>query len=265
MSTILFDRAVFGPVRSRRLGISLGINLLPENGKVCSFDCIYCECGYTHGRGETGKLSPLPTRAEVERRLSATLKQMAARGERPDVITFAGNGEPTLNPHFADIVSDTLDLRDQLAPEARVCVLTNATRLGDESVASALSQVDEAILKIDSGLEETIKRLDRPSAGYSLSEVVGRIKEQKDRLGDALTIQTMFTKWTDAQGEYDNSVEADVAPWLDILRDIAPPRLMIYTIDRETPLKTMSKTPREVLDGIAERARQIVEEVSVSY
>lgn len=265
MSTILFDRAVFGPVKSRRLGISLGINLLPENGKVCSFDCIYCECGFTHGRGETGKLSSLPTRAEVERKLSATLKQMAARGERPDVITFAGNGEPTLNPHFADIVSDTIDLRDQLAPDARICVLTNATRLGDERVCEALSQVDEAILKIDSGLESTIRRLDRPAPGYSLENVVEQIKAQKDRLGDTLTIQTMFTSWTDEVGQYDNSGEDDVAPWLDILRSIAPPHLMIYTIDRETPLKTMSKTPREVLDSIAERARHIVEDVSVSY
>lgn len=265
MSTILFDRAVFGPVHSRRLGISLGINLLPENGKVCSFDCIYCECGYTHGRTDTGKVSPLPSRAEVERKLSATLKQMIARGERPDVITFAGNGEPTLNPHFADIVEDTIDLRDRLAPDARVCVLTNATRLGDERVAAALSQTDEAILKIDSGLESTIMRLDRPNPGYSLATVVEQIKAQKQRLGDALVIQTMFAKWTDEQGEYDNSSETDVAPWLEILRDIAPPRLMIYTIDRETPLKTMSKTPHEVLDAIAERARAIVPEVSVSY
>lgn len=265
MSTILFDRAVFGPVKSRRLGISLGINLLPENGKVCSFDCVYCECGFTHGRPDATKMSPLPSRAEVERKLSAVLKQMAARGERPDVITFAGNGEPTLNPHFADIVDDTIDLRDRLAPDARICVLTNATRLSDERVVQALSQVDEAILKIDSGLESTIMRLDRPAPGYSLAKVVEQIKGQKERMGDALVIQTMFTSWTDDGGRYDNSSEADVAPWLDILRDIAPPRLMIYTIDRETPLKTMAKTPRETLDTIADRARAIVPDVSVSY
>lgn len=265
MSTILFDRAVFGPVKSRRLGISLGINLLPENGKVCSFDCLYCECGYTRGAEPSGKLSTLPTRAEVERKLEATLKQMAARGERPDVITFAGNGEPTLNPQFANIIEDTVELRDRLAPEARVCVLTNATRLGNESVVKALCMTDEAILKIDSGLEETIMRMDRPAPGYSLRSVVEQIKKEKARLGDALTIQTMFASWTDGQGEYDNSREADVAPWLDIVREIAPPRVMIYTIDRETPLKTMAKTPREVLDKIADRAREIVDEVTVSY
>ncbi len=266
MSTILFDRAVFGPIRSRRLGISLGINLLPENGKVCSFDCLYCECGFTHTGERKTSLSPLPSRAEVARKLEATLKQMAAKGEHPDVITFAGNGEPTLNPHFPEIIEDTLDLRDQLAPDARVCVLTNATRLGDEKVANALCSIDEAILKIDSGLDSTAIRLDRPAAtGYSLAKITEQIINLKEKMGDALTIQTMFVSWTDEQGSYDNTSEADIAPWLEILRQIAPPRLMIYTIDRETPLKTMTKTPPAVLDAIAARAREIVGEVSVSY
>ena len=265
MSTILFDRAVFGPVRSRRLGISLGINLLPENGKVCSFDCLYCECGFSHVSGRKGPLSPLPTRAEVARKLEATLKQMAARGEYPDVITFAGNGEPTLNPHFADIIDDTVEMRDHLAPNARVCVLTNATRLSDPAVANALCQVDEAILKIDSGREETVRILDRPASGYSLAKTVEDIVALRDRMGDALAIQTMFVSWEQDGKTYDNTGDADVIPWLDILSRIAPPRLMIYTIDRETPLKTMTKTPPAVLDAIADRAREIVGEVSVSY
>lgn len=264
MSTILFDRAVFGPVRSRRLGISLGINLLPENGKICSFDCLYCECGFNKS-GSAVKLSPLPTRAEVARKLEQTLKQMAAKEEHPDVITFAGNGEPTLNPHFADIIDDTLDLRDWLAPDARVCVLTNASRIADERVAEALCKIDESILKIDSGLEETVRRLDRPAPGYSLSDTVERIVALKPKIGDALTIQTMFVSWADEQGSYDNTSEADIVPWLDILRQIAPPRLMIYTIDRETPLQSMTKTPPATLDAIAARAKEIVEEVSVSY
>ncbi len=195
MSTILFDRAVFGPVRSRRLGISLGINLLPENGKVCSFDCLYCECGFSHSTGRKESLAPLPSRVEVARKLEATLKQMAARGEHPDVITFAGNGEPTLNPHFAEIIDDTIEMRDHLAPDARVCVLTNATRLSDPAVANALCSVDEAILKIDSGREETVRILDRPAPGYSLSKTIDDIVALRDRMGDALAIQTMFVSW----------------------------------------------------------------------
>lgn len=262
MSTILFDKAVFGPVRSRRLGISLGINLLPPDGKVCSFDCLYCECGFNR----RGAASALPTREEVAGLLESALARMAEAGERPDVITFAGNGEPTLHKSFAEIMRDTVGLRDKLAPGAKVCVLTNATRLGDPKVVDGLCLADEAILKIDSGLESTVAALDRPAAGYSLDEVVERIYALRGRLGKALTIQTMFVSWTDDEGvEHDNSREEDVAPWLGILRRLAPPHLMIYTIDRETPLKTMAKTPPAVLDAIAVRAREIVPEVSVSY
>jgi len=263
MSTILFDKAVFGPVHSRRLGVSLGINLLPVDGKVCSFDCLYCECGYNpHGK----KMSPLPTRGEVASQLEEVLRKMVADGELPDVITFAGNGEPTLHPHFAEVICDTVALRDKYAPKAKVCVLTNATRIGDPKVAEALCLTDEAILKIDSGLEETVRLLDRPAPGYSLMKTVERMEGLHDRLGQALTIQTMFVSWTDENGEeHDNTREEDVLPWLEILRRLAPPRLMIYTIDRETPLKTMRKAEREKMDAIAERARAIVGEVSVSY
>lgn len=262
MSTILFDKAVFGPVHSRRLGVSLGVNLLPPDGKVCSFDCLYCECGFN---GARRRVSPMPSRADVARQLEQVLASMAVRGERPDVITFAGNGEPTLHPRFAEVVADTLLLRDRFAPRARVCVLTNATRLASPDVADALCRVDEAILKIDSGLEETVRILDRPAPGYSLAGTVDRIVALRGRLGGALTIQTMFVSWSIDGRDYDNTAEADVAPWLDILRRIAPPRLMIYTIERETPLQGMRKTPPAVLDELARRARQIVPEVSVSY
>lgn len=262
MSTILFDKAVFGPVRSRRLGVSLGVNLLPPDGKVCSFDCLYCECGF-NGAGR--RVSPMPSRGEVAGQLEQVLASMAARGERPDVITFAGNGEPTLHPGFAEVVADTLLLRDRFAPRARVCVLTNATRIARPEVADALCRVDEAILKIDSGLEETVRILDRPAPGYSLAETVDRIVALRDRLGPALTVQTMFVSWSYGGVDYDNTSEADVAPWLDILRRMAPPRLMIYTIERETPLQGMRKTPPAVLDSLARRARLLVPEVSVSY
>lgn len=268
MSTILFDKAVFGPVRSRRLGLSLGINLLPTNGKVCSFDCLYCECGFNRkaeGEGATHERPVLPTRLHVSRELTHVLKKMLADGEEPDVITFAGNGEPTLHPDFAAIVDDTLELRDQYAPNARVCVLSNATRLSHPDVAHALSMVDEAILKIDSGREETIMMLDRPNGSYSLEEVVDNIVTHREALGDALTIQTMFVSWTQDGVTYDNTCPEDVEPWMEILQRIRPPRLMIYTIDRETPYKEMSKTPKATLDGIAERAREVVPEVSVAY
>ena len=263
MSTILFDNPIFGPVHSRRLGISLGVNLLPGDRKLCSFDCLYCECGYnTHGH-ESHSL--LPTRGEVSAKLEEVLRFMQGKGELPDVITFAGNGEPTLHRDFKAIIDDTVVLRDRYAPKARVCVLTNATQLGRTDVCEALAKTDEAILKIDSGREETVRLLDKPVGHYDLEKIVGQIVAIKASLGSALAIQTMFVNWEVGGVRYTNTGDEDVAPWLDILRRIVPPRLMIYTIDRETPLKTMSKASRATLDGIAERARRVVADVSVSY
>ncbi len=263
MSTILFDKAVFGPVHSRRLGVSLGINLLPTDGKLCSFDCLYCECGFnTKGK----KLAPLPTRNDVATQLEATLRKMKADGILPDVITFAGNGEPTLHPQFESIMADTIALRDQYAPQAKVCVLTNATRLADESVVRGLCMTDEAILKIDSGRESTVTMLDQPAATYSLHKTVERILALRERLGKALTIQTMFVSWTDQHGaNHDNMGDDDVNAWIDIIKLLAPPQVMIYTIDRETPLKTMRKASKEFLDSIAAKISPLTQKVTVSY
>lgn len=263
MSTILFDKAVFGPVHSRRLGVSLGINLLPTDGKLCSFDCLYCECGFNpKGR----KLAPLPTRNDVATQLEDTLRKMQSDGILPDVITFAGNGEPTLHPQFENIMADTIALRDHYAPQAKVCVLTNATRIADESVARGLCMTDEAILKIDSGLETTVKMLDRPAATYSLRKTVDNILALRNRLGKALTIQTMFVSWTDEHGtNHDNMGDDDINAWIDIIKLLAPPQVMIYTIDRKTPLKSMRKASKEALDAIAAKIAHLTPKVTVSY
>ena len=160
MSTILFREIVFGPVHSRRLGVSLGVNLLPDDGKVCSFDCIYCECGYNADkRGKNG----LPTREAVYNALDDKLKLMVEKGEKPDVITFAGNGEPTLHPQFEEMIEDTINLRNRYFPEAKVSVLSNACHIGKESVFRALNRVDNNILKLDSVFLDTIKLINEPN------------------------------------------------------------------------------------------------------
>lgn len=259
MATALFSSTIFGPVHSRRLGVSLGINLLPADRKICSFDCIYCECGYTV-KAVSGT-SRMPSREEVKVLLRDKLIEMRIGGELPDVMTFAGNGEPTLHPEFLGVIRDTIELRDEFCQQARVAVLSNASRLGDENIVEALKLVDDNILKLDSASDEMVRILDVPNYEYSVEKVV----EQMSQFHDNLAVQTMFAKWTVDGKEYDNSTDKDVMAWLELIRRINPPRVMIYTIDRDTPLRSMQKVNKQRLDDIADMTRKVVADVSVSY
>ena len=258
MSTILFDKIVFGPVHSRRLGVSLGINLLPVDGKVCSFDCIYCECGLNRD-GRTG--SKLPTRECVKKELEETLLSMAETGKAPDVITFAGNGEPTLHPDFEGIIDDTICLRNKFFPKAKIAVLSNATMLHKREVFNALLQVDDAILKLDSISDRRIRQINAPnSPSFCSKELV----EQLSQFNGKAIIQTMFLKGN-LQGEsVDNTTDEEIKGWIDALKVIQPRQVMIYTIDRETHVKNLHKVTKEELEVIAEYARMQGFEVSVS-
>lgn len=253
----LFDKIIFGPVRSRRLGVSLGVNLLPVDAKICSFDCIYCECGFN----TTMQESPLPTREQVYAALKAKLREMVAANELPDVITFAGNGEPTLHTQFKDIIDDTIALRDRYCPEAKVSVLSNSTRIHKPAVFRALQQVDNNILKFDSAIESTVQRLDRP---VSKQFTVNRQIEDLKRFNGNLIIQTLFLRGKLKDGAIDNTTEEEVSLWLEALKIIRPKQVMIYSIDRETPTKGLEKVPLETLQQIAERTRKIGFEVMVS-
>ena len=239
MSTIIYDSPVFGPVHSRRLGISLGINLLPKGGKVCSFDCIYCECGLNKERRTR---NPLPTADEVAEGLRSKLLDMRAEGIVPDVLTFAGNGEPTANPAFPEIIDDTLRLRDKYFPEAKVSVLSNSTMIGRPEVHAALMKVDNNILKLDTVDANYINKVDRPTGRYDVGEVIERLKEFHGHV----IIQTMFMH---APG-LDNTRREYVEPWLEAVKQIAPSQVMIYTIDRETPDLSLGKATHEELDAI---------------
>ena len=246
MSTIIYPSPIFGPVHSRRLGISLGINLLPADGKVCSFDCIYCECGFNKDHRPT---LPQPSRQEVARKLEAKLQEMQAGGQLPDVLTFAGNGEPTCHPHFAEIIDDTIRLRDQYCPKAKVCVLSNSTFIHRQQVHDALMRVDDNILKLDTIDPLYINKVDRPNGTYDVKAIVERMKA----FNGHIIIQTMFMRGECNGVSVDNTSEAFVGPWLDTLKSINPQQVMVYTIDRETPAQGLEKATHEQLDAIRDR------------
>ena len=243
MSTTIYPSPIFGPIKSRRLGISLGINLLPDDGKVCTFDCIYCECGLNATRRTK---SPLPTRRKVAAALEKKLQEMKEYGELPDVLTFAGNGEPTIHPHFGEIIDDTIALRDRLCPNAKVSVLTNATLITRDTVFEALKKVDNNILKLDTIDSEYISIVDRPTGKYDLEAIIGRMKAFEGKA----VIQTLFLKGEVDGRNVDNTGESYVMPWIAAVKEIAPREVMIYTIDRETPIGTLQKATREELDRI---------------
>ena len=251
MSTIIYPSPIFGPVHSRRLGLSLGINLMPADGKVCTFDCIYCECGLN---AEHRPTLPRPSREEVADKLEETLKQMTDNGQIPDVLTFAGNGEPTAHPQFAGIIDDTVRLRDRYCPKAKVSVLSNATMLHRSDVFQALLKVDNNIQKLDTVATEYIQHVDRPTGRYEINDIIDHLKA----FCGHVIIQTMFMEgsFTDENGHLvsvSNTADDFVCPWLETVSKIAPLQVMIYTIDRETPVKGLKKASREQLDAIRDR------------
>jgi wyosine [tRNA(Phe)-imidazoG37] synthetase (radical SAM superfamily) len=259
MSTIIFPSPIFGPIHSRRLGVSLGINLLPPDGKLCSFDCIYCECGYN---ADFKAKQPLPTREEVKNALESRLKDMQENGPKPDVFTFAGNGEPTLHPHFPEIINDTIELRDKYFPDAKVSVLSNSTLIFKENVRNALMLVDNNILKLDTIDMDYIKEVDRPMGKYDVNRIIDNMK----KFDGHIIIQTMFMKGLSPNGvNVDNTSDQYVLPWLEVVKNINPEQVMIYTIDRETPDQRLLKATPEELDRIASLIKKEGLSVSVSY
>ena len=223
-----FDDIVFGPIRSRRLGSSLGVNILPSKGKLCNFDCVYCECGWNRDGVSDRKF---PTLAEVEEALESKISTLAADGIPVDSITFSGNGEPTVNPDFPEIIDVVLRLRDRFYPSAKVSVLSNATMLDRNEVFEALRKVDNPILKIDAPNDALVTMINKPQGSYSLENVVARMAEFK---GD-FVLQTMFLRSPDFD------LGQTVEDWRNIVRRLKPRETMVYTIDRETPDKTLQK------------------------
>ena len=255
MATIIYPSPIFGPVNSRRLGVSLGINLMPNDGKVCSFDCLYCECGFNADFRPKHKR---PTRQEVKKALTEVLKKRHENHEPLDDITFAGNGEPTGHPDFKAIVEDTVEVRNQYFPEAKLSVLSNATYIYKPEVREALMLVDNNILKLDTVDMDYIKKLDRPQQlHYDVKDVIEDLK----KFDGHVIIQTMFL----CGDGMDNTSEQYVAPWLEAVKDIKPQQVMVYTIDRETPDKLLEKASHETLDAIKARVEALGIKCTASY
>jgi len=250
MATFLFDEIIFGPVHSRRLGISLGINLLFLDAKFCNFNCIYCECGWTNNKLAK---KDFHSRETVAQALENKLKEMAEQNQLPDVITFAGNGEPTLHPDFEAIINDTINIRNKIAPQCKIAVLSNATMLHRKSVFNALNRIDNNILKLDSAIESTVKLINQPLGTFSINE----LKEHFKKFDSNFIIQTMFLRGIVNGTEIDNTTEEEVNAWLEIIKETKPKQVMLYSISRDTPLKDLQKVNEDTLNNIAEKVKQL--------
>ncbi|MBQ2364356.1 MAG: radical SAM protein [Alistipes sp.] len=255
--TALYNNIIFGPIRSRRLGLSLGVNLLPIESKLCSFDCIYCECGWNDDHPGQRRFN---ARADVRDMLDRTLQKMVGDGTPPDVITFAGNGEPTLHPEFEAIIEDTIALRDKHCPAAKVSVLSNATQIHRDDVKRALLRVDNNILKLDSAFDSTVQLMNKPQGNYTVARTVELLKSFEGEL----IVQTMFLRGEYLGQRVDNTTEEEVAAWLKLIAEIRPKQVMVYSLDRDTPCQTLEKVEKEELRAIAQRVEALGIAVSVA-
>jgi len=246
MATFLFDEIIFGPVKSRRLGVSLGINLLPTKKKICNFNCIYCECGWT---GDIEKaVSHLPRRDDVYKALDLKLSELKEMNQTPDVITYAGNGEPTLHPDFPGIIDDSIVLRDKYFPEAKIAVLSNATTIKTPLIKNALLKVDKNILKLDSAFDTTIQLHNQPRVNINVEELITNLRGFKGKL----IIQTLFLRGIYKGKEINNTTPVEIKAWLKAIKKIRPSEVMIYTISRDTPGGSqLFKVAVKELKGIA--------------
>ena len=252
---MLFEEIVYGPIHSRRLGVSLGMNVMPQHSKLCSFDCIYCECGFN-----TPTTPPeIPTREMISEALEAKLKALQTEGIVPDVITFSGNGEPTLHPDFEGIIADTCSLRDQYCPSAKVSVLSNSTQLHRPDVVRALLMADNRILKLDSAIDDTMRLIDQP---VNKDLTVSRIMELLEQFNGQFTLQTCFLRGDVRKpnpdrseqyilGHVDNTTPAELEAWYQAVDRLHPEMIMIYVIDRKTPVETLQKISPEEMNQIA--------------
>lgn len=254
---MLFQEIAYGPIHSRRLGMSLGMEVMPLEHKLCTFDCVYCECGFN-----TPVVHPvLPTRDEIKQALEEKLQRLAEEGVALDVITFSGNGEPTLHPDFLGVIEDTCALRDRYCPKAKVSVLSNSTQLGRPDVVEALKHCDNRILKLDSAVDRTMRLIDQP---VNKALTVAQIEQYLSVFNGDFTLQTCFLRGEYRGEKIDNTTEEELQAWYGAVERLHPKQVMIYVIDRATPVKTLEKVEREDMERIAAPLREKGIDVVVS-
>jgi len=250
MSTFLFSEIIFGPVTSRRLGVSLGVNLLPTDYKFCTFNCVYCECGWTL---KAQKKITLPSQQQVKEELEKVLKEYKRNGKQIDSITFAGNGEPTIHPDFAAIIDDPIALRNKWMPKAIISVLSNASQLNKPDITSALHKIDKNILKLDAGTENTYRLINKAQKHIKFNNIVDYLQN----FNGHLIIQTLFIKG-EFEGEFfDNTSETEITAWLKLIEKIQPQTVMLYPIARDTPTDKLTKIDQTTLNNIAKRVEAL--------
>ena len=254
---MLFGEIAYGPIHSRRLGTSLGMELMPLTDKLCTFDCVYCECGFNQAVSHP----VLPTREEVRTALERKLQRLASDGVLLDVITFSGNGEPTLHPDFLGIIEDTCCLRDAYCPQAKVSVLSNSTQLGRRDVVKALRLCDNRILKLDSAIDATMRLIDQP---VNSSLTVAQIEAYLSVFNGDFTLQTCFLRGEHRGLRIDNTTPEELTAWYAAVWRLHPKQVMIYVIDRATPVKPLEKVSREEMERIAAPLRERGIDVVVS-
>lgn len=235
---------IYGPVNSRRLGRSLGLNIMPTASKLCPFNCIYCHYGWTTyvEPDASGHLEDLPSALDVEEALERAL---AGIEPPPAYITFSGNGESTVHPDFEAIVERVMDVRDRSGLDARVAILSNSCKADDENVRRALAKLDVRIMKIDAGTQEVFEKVNNPAPGIRLDAIVDGLK----RLDD-VTLQSMFV-----QGEIANTTDADIDAWFEKVAEIKPVFVQVYSIENAPAMSTLEQVPREKLDAIVDRLK----------
>jgi wyosine [tRNA(Phe)-imidazoG37] synthetase (radical SAM superfamily) len=246
MAGFLFDKLVFGPVYSRRLGVSLGINLLPVDNKYCNFNCIYCECGWTENSGSKIRL---PKREDLTKQLEKKLREIRGTVNEPDAITFAGNGEPTTHPEFAEIIDDTIELRNRWAPTAAISILSNASLLHKPKIRESLKRTDKNIQKLDTGIEETFQLRNQPAGNLTLEKIIDNLLSFEGKL----IIQTLFVRGNYNGNFIDNTTTDEIGAWLQVVKKVNPEYVMLYPIERGTPAKGLEKISESELKAIAEQ------------
>lgn len=257
MPTFLFDKIIFGPVSSRRMGVSLGVNLLPRTIKYCNFNCVYCECGFTPLANKE-IVSLLPTRREVKKELRECLLQMEIK---PDAITFAGNGEPTIHPEFCDIIDDVIEVRNEICPQTEIVVLTNATQIHKEFIFDTLCKVDRCMFKLDSAIESTILKINQPGKAPNVPAFIEQVKKFKGKI----ILQTLFIQGINNGVSFDNTTDEELEALINVYKKINPSEVVVYGIQRDTPLLSLSKISEEKLREIAKKIEIAGIKTTVSY